>query len=189
MIALELFLTFFKIGLFTFGGGYSAIPLITQEVLNKAWLTEELLVSYIAIGESTPGPFSINIATLIGSDVGGFLGSVCATLGFVMPSLLIIIMVAILLAKFMQHKGVRIVIDILKPVMVGLILSAGIFIFLNALSATGALDTFIFDIQSFGITLIIILFMYVYKVTMKKKMHPISIVLFSALLGMVVFLV
>ena len=100
MIFLTLFYTFFLIGLFTFGGGYAMIPMITEQVTMKGWMSISELQNFIAISEMTPGPFAINIATFIGSKVGGFFGSVCATLGVVMPSLIIIIIVAIILNKF-----------------------------------------------------------------------------------------
>ena len=81
MIFIELFFTFFKIGLFTVGGGYAMLPLIRTEVLSKGWLTAEEIVNFIAVSESTPGPFAVNIATYIGSVRGGAAGAVCATLG------------------------------------------------------------------------------------------------------------
>ncbi|MBO5726467.1 MAG: chromate transporter, partial [Clostridia bacterium] len=94
MIYLELFLTFFCIGLFTFGGGYAMLPLIQQEVARQGWLTDAQLVDFVAVSESTPGPFAVNIATYVGMQtgggteniLGGFLGAICATLGVVLPS-------------------------------------------------------------------------------------------------------
>ena len=93
MSFLTLFLTFFKIGAFTFGGGYAMLPFIQQEVLNHSWVAEADLINFIAVSESTPGPFAINMATYIGSRVGGefgfwgsIFGSFCATLGVVLPS-------------------------------------------------------------------------------------------------------
>ena len=94
MIFLKLFLTFFKIGLFTFGGGYAMLPLMQQEVLANEWLSESEIINFIAVSESTPGPFAINMATYIGSETGGILGSVCATLGVVLPSFIVILLVA-----------------------------------------------------------------------------------------------
>ncbi|MCR5538232.1 MAG: chromate transporter, partial [Lachnospiraceae bacterium] len=83
MIFLRLFLSFFKIGLFTFGGGYAMIPLIQEEVLVRGWLDSGTLVDFIAVSESTPGPFAVNIATYVGSQTGGIFGAVCATAGVV----------------------------------------------------------------------------------------------------------
>ena len=90
---LKLFLTMFKIGLFTFGGGYAMIPLVKETVINNGWLAEADFYSFIGVCESTPGPVAINMATYIGSVQGGILGSVCATLGVVLPSFLIILLI------------------------------------------------------------------------------------------------
>ena len=86
MIYLKLFLTFFKIGAVSFGGGYGMISLIREEVISNGWLTEEKLLNMIAVSESTPGPIAVNIATFIGSNQAGILGSFFATLGVVTPS-------------------------------------------------------------------------------------------------------
>ena len=100
MIFLELFWTFFKIGAFTFGGGYAMLPLIQESVSAKGWLAMEELVDFVAVSESTPGPFAINIATYVGMETGGVFGAVCATLGVVMPSFIVILIVARFYQKF-----------------------------------------------------------------------------------------
>ena len=92
MIFLTLFLTFFKIGLFTFGGGYAMLPLIQEEVVAHKWMSMEQLVNFVAVSESTPGPFAINIATYVGTETGGLLGAFCATLGVVMPSFMLFLL-------------------------------------------------------------------------------------------------
>ena len=98
---LELFLTFMKIGAFTFGGGYAMIPLIQHEVCdNKHWLNEDDILEVVAIAESTPGPVVINAATFVGSRTAGTLGAVCATLGVVLPSFVIILIIAKFYEKF-----------------------------------------------------------------------------------------
>ena len=102
MIFLELFLTFFKIGAFTFGGGYAMLPLIQSEAIGNGWMTMEEIIDFIAVSESTPGPFAINMATFVGTQMGkeflgvggGILGAICATLGVVMPSFIVILFVA-----------------------------------------------------------------------------------------------
>ncbi len=91
MIFLDLFWTFFKIGLFTFGGGYAMLPLIQAEVAAHGWLSTESLLNFVAVSESTPGPFAVNIATYIGSEMGGIPGAACATLGVALPSFIIIL--------------------------------------------------------------------------------------------------
>ena len=95
MIYLRLFLEFFKVGLFTFGGGYAMIPLIKEMVLKYGWLTETQFYDFIGVCETTPGPIAVNMATYIGSVNGGFLGSLVATIGVVLPSFIIILMIVI----------------------------------------------------------------------------------------------
>ena len=104
----DLFLTFGKIGLFTFGGGYAMIPLIQREVVeHKRWISDEDVLDVIAIAESTPGPIAINSATFIGKKVAGIKGAVAATAGVVLPSFLIIIAVSFVLEAFQHIKAVR----------------------------------------------------------------------------------
>lgn len=105
---LDLFLTFMKIGAFTFGGGYAMIPLIQREVCdNKQWLNEDDILEVVAIAESTPGPVAINAATFVGSQTAGTLGAVCATLGVVLPSFLIISLISFVLKAFHAFMGIR----------------------------------------------------------------------------------
>ncbi len=124
MIYLELFYTFFTIGLFTFGGGYAMLPLIQQKVIDHNWLSMEELVDFVAISESTPGPFAVNIATYVGAETGGVLGSVCATLGVVLPSFIIILIVAKFYLKFKNSKAVSGVMYGLRSAVVGLMAAA-----------------------------------------------------------------
>ena len=131
MIFFELFYTFFKIGAFTFGGGYAMLPLIQAEVIAKSWIAGDTLINFIAVAESTPGPFAINIATYIGSEMGGsfgvwgsIFGAFCATLGVVMPSFIIILIVAKFFEKFKESKAVKGVMSGLKPAVIGLIAAA-----------------------------------------------------------------
>jgi len=106
--ALQLFWTFFKIGAFTFGGGYAMIPLIQKEVVeNKKWITDDDILEIIAIAESTPGPIAINSATFIGYRVCGFWGSFFATLGVVLPSFVIILIISFILNEFQNLKAVQ----------------------------------------------------------------------------------
>lgn len=105
---LSLFAVFFKIGAFTFGGGYAMIPLITKETAeNKKWITEDDILEIVAIAESTPGPIAINAATFVGFRVAGFFGAVSATLGVVLPSFLIISLISFVLQKFENIAAVK----------------------------------------------------------------------------------
>ena len=106
MIYLELFLTFLKIGVCTFGGGYAMLPMIMQEVEAHGWADNATLLDFVGLSESTPGPFAVNIATFIGENSGGFLGALCATLGVVLPSFIIILAISYFLEQFMDIKWV-----------------------------------------------------------------------------------
>ena len=99
----QVFITFFKIGAFTFGGGYAMIPLIQREAVeNRKWVTDEDILDIITIAESTPGPIAINSATFVGYRAAGVLGSVAGTLGVVLPSFIIILLISYVLREF-QH--------------------------------------------------------------------------------------
>lgn len=105
---ISLFLTFMKIGLFTFGGGYAMIPLIQRETVeNKKWISDEDILDIVAIAESTPGPIAINAATFVGYRVGGFFGALSATVGIVLPSFAIITAISFALAKFQDVRWIR----------------------------------------------------------------------------------
>ncbi|MCQ2087589.1 MAG: chromate transporter [Bacilli bacterium] len=187
MIYLTLFYTFFLIGLFTFGGGYAMIPMITEQVTAKGWMSISELQNFIAISEMTPGPFAINIATFIGSRVGGIFGSVCATLGVVLPSLIIIIIVAIILNKFLNNKYVKGALFGVRPVVMALILSTAItFLFKAVIPYTdGAIQSF--NRQAFGLIISLGFYVILYKKVNKKALNPILILLLSGLLGLIIF--
>ncbi len=179
-IYLELFLTFLSIGAFTFGGGYAMLPLIQKTVLDNGWLTEEAIVNFIAVSESTPGPFAINIATYVGMETGGVLGAICATLGVVCPSFVIILLVARIYKQFQESKIVKGCMSGLRPTVIGLIGAAVLTIgktvfFPSGLTLAG------FDIFSF-ITSLVILALGLFLI-FKKKVHPIVLILVSAGLG------
>ena len=133
MILIELFLTFLKIGAFTFGGGYAMLPLIQSEVERHGWLTQAEVVDFIAVSESTPGPLAINMATFVGIRTGGIIGAVCATLGVVLPSFVIILITAKFYEKFRKSRAVDGVMYGLRPAVIGLIgaalLSVGMTVF------------------------------------------------------------
>lgn len=175
MIYLKLFFTFLKIGAFTFGGGYAMLPFIQQEVIKNNWISKEELVDFVAISESTPGPFAINISTYVGSQTGGILGSVCATLGVVLPSFVIILMVAKAYEKFSKSELVNGAMLGLKGAVVGLIGAAVV--------STGRT---VFSLASISGELILelVLFAAIF-VALIKKVNPIIMILISAILGIV----
>ncbi|MCR5654521.1 MAG: chromate transporter [Lachnospiraceae bacterium] len=121
----ELFLTFGKIGLFTFGGGYAMIPLIQKEVVeNKKWMSNDDLLDLVAIAESTPGPIAVNAATFIGNKVAGFFGAACATCGVVLPSFLIIVIISYVFEAFKELKAVKYAFWGIRAGVLALILNA-----------------------------------------------------------------
>ena len=104
----QIFVSFFRIGAFTFGGGYAMIPLIQNEAVEKRkWVTDEDILDIVAIAESTPGPIAINSATFVGYRAAGVLGSACATLGVVLPSFVIILLISYVLREFQEIKAVQ----------------------------------------------------------------------------------
>jgi len=121
----SLFWTFFKIGAFTFGGGYAMIPLISKEVSeNKKWISEEDILDVVAIAESTPGPLAINSATFVGYKVAGVWGSVAATFGVVLPSFVIISIISFLLAEFQSFRPVQYALFGIRAGVLALVLKA-----------------------------------------------------------------
>ncbi len=181
MIFLNLFLTFFKIGAFTFGGGYAMLPLVQAEVIKNGWLESEKIINFIAVSESTPGPFAINISTYVGMEMGGFIGAVCATLGVVLPSFIIILIIARLFEKFKNNKFVDAVMNGLKPAVVGLIgtavLSIGKTVFFKDGFTLSVLSKTEFCLSLFTFALMMFL-------SLKKK-HPILIICLSAIIGII----
>lgn len=183
MSYLFLFLTFFKIGAFTFGGGYAMLPLIQAEVFANNWLSENEIINFIAVSESTPGPFAVNIATYIGSQVGeiGILGAFCATLGVVLPSFLIILIVARYYEKFKSSKTITAIMSGLKPAVIGLIGTA-----LLSMAKTVFFEHGVsLGIFSDPMTYVSIGTVIVMSVLAFKKAHPVLIICLSAVVGLV----
>lgn len=186
-IYLKLFLTFLKIGAFTFGGGYAMLPLIQQEVIKNGWLTEEQILNFIAVSESTPGPFAINISTYIGTEKGGFFGALAATLGVTLPSFVIILIVARVFTAFRKNRFVSGAMSGLKPAVIGLIgaavITVGKSVFFPSVSSfdLSALKDTVFS-YSFLISLLIFV-VSLSLVMSKKKISPILVIVISAALG------
>ncbi|MFR9208446.1 MAG: chromate transporter [Lachnospiraceae bacterium] len=186
MIYLQLFLEFLKVGCFAFGGAYGAIPLIRDAVVvNNAWITEGQFSHFIAVSESTPGPIMINMATYIGSSQGGFLGAVIATLGVVIPSFVIILMISKLLKKFMENKFVRRSLDGVRPAVTGIVCATGLFMLFEALF--GSVSNIAVTWQPLVIAFCIAVVMVAYKLLRKKQISPIILIILSAVLGIVVY--
>lgn len=179
MIYLKLFFTFMKIGLFTIGGGYAMLPMIQQEVLANGWTDSASLVNFIAVSESTPGPFAINIATYIGSKVGGVFGAVCTTVGVVLPSFVIILIIAKCYAAFQNSRIVRGCMSGLKPGVMGLIAASVISVAKTVFFSSG-ITTSVFSSPSFYVALVIFGLCCFFSF---RRLHPILIICLSGVLG------
>ena len=195
MIFLELFLTFFKIGIMTFGGGYAMIPLLTDEVVSNGWLTNAEILNFIAVAESTPGPIAINMATFVGSSQGGsvgswgsLLGAFLATLGVVTPSFIIILIIATLIKGLMKFAGVKAFINGVRPVVVALIIGTALTVFLTVIfSLETVYSVMVFDWKALVIFVVVAILSIGIKKWRKKAVSPIILIIISALLGMLFY--
>ena len=185
MIYLDLLIGFLKVGCFAFGGAYAAIPLIRDVVLSYGWLTDAQLSYMIAVSESTPGPVMINLATYVGSSQGGILGSLIATLVVAFPAFFIIWLVMVVLKKFLQRKSVQAVLGAVKPCVIGIILSTGVYM---ALSGVFSIEKGIsVDVKAAIIAGTVAAVVIAWRLIKKKKASPIMLIIISACLGMLVY--
>lgn len=189
MTLLGLFAVFFRIGLLTFGGGYAMLPLIRQEVLSRGWLDEQTLLRFIGICESTPGPIAVNMATFVGSTRAGLAGAACATLGVVLPALLVMLLIAAVLKGFRENALVRSAMSGIRPVVAGMILAAGLWTAARCLlfqTGEGGLALRP-DARQAGIALALCAGTLAWRKGLKKPFSPILLILFSAACGVVAY--
>ena len=187
MIYLQLFWTFFKIGLFTFGGGYAMIPMIQQEC--STWLTESEIVNFIAVSESTPGPIAVNMATFIGSSQAGVLGALCATLGVVLPSFIIILLIAAVIKNLLKFAGVKAALSAVRPAIVAMITATALTLLLSTIIGTSKIGGKIaFDWKALVILSIVFLVAFGWKKWRKKAISPILLILLSGVLGVAFYI-
>ena len=179
MMLLELFLTFLKIGAFTFGGGYAMLPLIQSEVAARGWMTTEQLINFVAVSESTPGPLAVNMATFVGMQMGGIAGAVVCTLGVVLPSFIIILVVAKCFDKFRKNRIMKGCMSGLKPAVVGLIASTLVSLGGQVFFPKGIAISVLAS-KEFWISAAI--FVLIAFLAFRKK-HPILLICLSAVLG------
>jgi chromate transporter len=181
VIYLELFLAFLKVGLFSFGGAYGAIPLIRDVVLSHGWMSEEYLTYMIAVSESTPGPIMINMATFVGSTQAGLLGSAIATFGVVLPAFCIILLVTAILKNFTDNKYFKAILQGLKPCIIGIIMATGLHLIVtNCLVLKADIGV---EGKAFFILLILLGILFAYEKITKKKLSPIMLIVVSAIVG------
>lgn len=185
MIYLDLFLGFLKVGCFSFGGAYGAIPLIRDVTLSYGWLDDETLAYMIAVSESTPGPIMVNLATYVGSSQAGLGGAVLATLAVVLPSFLVILLAAAVLKNLLENRYVKAVLGGLKPCVIGIILATGVYMTVhNGISGMGKPGL---DLRPAAITAILAAVMWGAKPVLKRKVSPLALIAVSACLGILVY--
>lgn len=186
MIYLQLFLSFFQVGLFSFGGGYAALPLIEEQVIHQNnWLSNTEFIDIVTISQMTPGPIAINMSTFVGTKVAGIPGSVIATLGCIAPSGIIVVILA---KVYYKYKGIPLMDGILKglrPAVVALIASAGLTIFLTAMFGTDSLSIAFGDLNWISV----VLFLIGLAILRKTKLGPIHVMTLSGLAGIFIYYV
>ena len=190
MILLRLYYEFFKTGLFAIGGGLATLPFLQDMSASTGWFTTAQLADMIAVSESTPGPMGVNTATYVGFTVAGIPGALTATIGLITPSVILILIIARVLARFRDSKLVQNVFYGLRPASTGLIAAAGFSVVLLAL--TGAQVDSVQGLLHWqgsihwpGILLAAVLLMLTRRVKQTKNLHPVVFIALSAVVGIV----
>ena len=189
MIYLQLFFTFLKVGAFAFGGGYAMLSLIGDSVLKYGWMTERELLNFVGVETVIPGPIAVNAATYIGYEQGGFLGALLATVGVVLPSFIVILIVAAFIKRLLKYPPVNTFITSMRPALGGLVLSVAVTM---AITVFFGIDTvynvdFSFDWRTLAVLFVVITVPLVWKRFKKKEFSSILLVVISGVLGMVLF--
>lgn len=183
MIYLELFWSFFQIGIFTIGGGYAALPLIQHHIVEMhSYLTLYEFIDIITIAESTPGPIAINAATFVGVRIGGVLGGVISTLGIITPSLIIVLILGKLYSKYSQMQGLKSVLRVIRPIAIALISAAAATIVLLVFFDGKNVKAENFDYITLGLFLVSLF------VLRKFKLNPIWVMLGSGVVGGIIYM-
>lgn len=184
MMYLELFWSFFQIGLFSFGGGYAAMPLIQNQVVDlNGWLTMSEFADVITISQMTPGPIGINAASFVGIRIGGILGAIVATIGCVLPSCLIVLTLAYIYYKYRGLNTVQGVLNGLRPAVIAMIGSAGVALMIlafwngNEMTITGNGTDYV------AVSIFIIAFV----ILRKWKVNPIHIMMGAGIIGLLCY--
>ena len=177
-----LFINFFKIGLFTIGGGYASLPLVKDAVEQGNWMSMTEFTDLLTISQMTPGPFAINIATFVGIKFGGYLGGVVATFAFILPSFIIVSVLAVLLRKYGRIRAVQNAMYTLIPTSTGLILSAALTITILAIFGGKGFSLSLTGDNYIAIAIFILCFV-ILRVTRNTRFPPILVVPISGLAG------
>ena len=181
MIFLQLFYEFFKTGLFAVGGGLATLPFLEDISQRTGWFTSAQLADMLAISESTPGPIGVNMATYVGFETAGILGALCATVGLVMPSVILIVLISKVLEKFRTNTYVEAAFYGLRPASVAMVASAGIGVAMTTLLNLTASGFAVLRWRELVLAaVILVLTNFVPKV---KKFHPIIFIALAAAVG------
>ena len=185
MNLLNLLIGFLKVGLFAFGGGYAAVPLIRDVVLSYGWLDHDMLTNMIAVSESTPGPIMINLATYVGSTQGGILGALIATLAVILPSFIIILIIVRLEKKLLANQYIQAALSGVKPCVIGIIGATGAYMILRHVFTVfpgGTVDT-----TALAVTAVLAVFYFGSRKIIKRGISPIALIGIAALAGVLVY--
>lgn len=185
MIYIDLFLGFLKVGLFSFGGAYAAIPLIRDVVTHYGWLNDETLTYMIAVSESTPGPIMVNMATYVGSTTAGIPGAAVATFAVVLPAFVIIILITALLKGLMKNPYIQAVLKGLKPCIMGIILAMGVIMVFQNTVVSG--NKFSVDVTALAICVFLAAVYFGARKIAKRGISPIVLIMIAAVSGIVVY--
>ena len=189
MILWQLFVTFFKVGAFAFGGGYAMLSLIGDSVLRYGWMTEEELLNFVGVETVVPGPIAVNMATYIGYEQAGLLGAILAMVGVVLPSFIIILLVAALVQNLLQYPPVKAFFAGMRPALGGLILSVAmtmaLTVFLGIESVKHA--SLSLDWRTLVVLAAVIIIPLLWKRRRKKEFSSIWLVVISGVLGSLLF--
>lgn len=186
MELLSIYWIFFKVGLFTIGGGLAALPLLQNEALTRGWVTKAQFTDMIAVSQSTPGPIGINMATYVGFNQIGIIGSIVATLGMVTPSIIIICLIAKFLSHFNENKLVQGVFVGLRPAVTGLIGAAAFSIALIAMFNVDLFNSTGRIVDLFNLKALVLFGAFMYA-TNKWKHHPIFYIVIAGVVGLFIF--
>ena len=185
MIFWKLFLGFLRVGCFSFGGAYSAIPIIRDVVLSYGWMNDEELAHMIAISESTPGPIMVNLATFVGSREAGLAGAAVATLTVILPAFVIILLVVVVLKNVLKNAYVKAALQGLIPCVTGIILATGLYMTVHTMLTSGAAGGI--DLRDILLTVFLAALFFGFQPIFKKKLSPIALILIAAVCGIVVY--
>ena len=189
MIYLQLFLTFLKVGAFAFGGGYAMLSLIGDSVLSYGWMTEEELLNFVGVETVIPGPIAVNMATYIGYEQGGFFGALLTTIGVVLPSFIIILIVAACIKNLLKYPPVKTFIASMRPALGGLIVSVAVTMALTVFLGIDTISSInlSFDWRTLVVLAVVIAIPIIWKRIKKKEFSSILLVVISGVVGMLLF--